>query len=197
MWGTEWLSCRAPQQLLDAMVQVWLGIGKALADGGTRVTLVTAVDLGNERGIGRIERPFVARAQREAQKLGARVGWQSSLAIDALLAPAERSATKQVVVATRPPRRGAPDGVAYVVLPEGAWTTPEAWASAQQLAFLPYPIGSGDNRLERRRAERRRVAVAWQDRTAFSELTSWLGVDKRGAFVAMKRGAGVTLQELS
>ena len=198
MWGTEWLSCRAHHQLMDAMVRVWLGIGKALADTGTRVTLVAAADLGTARGgVQRVERPFVARMQREAQKLAARIGWQAAVPIEALLVPAERSATKQVVVATRPPRGGAPDGVAYVVLPEGAWTTPEAWPSAQQLAFLPYAIGSGDNRLERRRAERRRVAEAWQDRTAFSELTSWLGVDKRGAFVAMRHGAGVKLQELS
>nr|HEX4313020.1 DUF58 domain-containing protein [Kofleriaceae bacterium] len=197
MHGTEWLSCRAHHQLLDAMVRTWLGIGKALADGGTRVTLVTAAQLSHERGMGKVERAMAPRAPREALGLGARVTWQSSVTAAALLLPPERCAMKQIVVATRPPRETPPDGVSYVVLPEGAWTTAEPLPIATHFATLPYPIGSGDNRFERRRVERAQVDAMWLDRIAFQEMTSWLGVDKRGAFVAMRDGNRVRLQGLS
>src|SRR6185503_9777751 len=45
--GTEALACKAPAEMLDALVRIWLGIGKALADRGTRVTLVAAAQSGD------------------------------------------------------------------------------------------------------------------------------------------------------
>jgi uncharacterized protein (DUF58 family) len=197
LWGTEWLTCRAHHDLLDAMVRVWLGVGKALADTGSRVTLVTAVDLG--KGHARTERPMLPRMSRDALKLAARVTWQGSVSLPSLLATRQRgavTAARQVVIATRPPRTHD-DDVTWIVLPDGAWTAAEQSVPSSTLAVLPYPIGSGDNRFERRRAEARRVAMMWTDRSAFSELASWLGVDRRGAFVAMKTARGVALKEMS
>jgi uncharacterized protein (DUF58 family) len=195
LWGTEWLTCRAHHDLLDAMVRVWLGVGKALADTGSRVTLVTAADLG--KGVARAERPMLPRTSRDALKLAARVTWQGAVPLATLLErPRGAAACRQVVVATRPPRT-RDDEVTWVVLPDGAWTAAEQSMPSSPLAVLPYPIGSGDNRFERRRAEARRVAMMWTDRAAFSELASWLGVDRRGAFVAMKTARGVALKEMS
>jgi uncharacterized protein (DUF58 family) len=196
LWGTEWLTCRAHHDLLDAMVRVWLGVGKALADTGSRVTLVTAADLG--KGQVRVERPMLPRVSRDALKLAARVTWQGAVPVASLLAPARKGApaVRRIVIAMRPPRT-RDDEVAWIVLPDGAWTAAEQSVPSAALSLLPYPIGSGDNRFERRRAEARRVAMMWTDRSAFSELASWLGVDRRGAFVAMKTARGVALKEMS
>ncbi|HSS01547.1 MAG TPA: DUF58 domain-containing protein, partial [Kofleriaceae bacterium] len=59
LWGTESLSCRAPDELLDALVRVWLGIGKSLSELGVRVTLVTAA--AHDSGTSIVERPMLAR----------------------------------------------------------------------------------------------------------------------------------------
>jgi hypothetical protein len=200
LWGTEWLTCRAPHDLLDAMVRVWLGVGKALADTGTRVSLLTAVDLG--RGVMRAERPMLPRNSSDALRLGARVAWQANVPLATLLATRGGSrnpagAVKQIVVATRPPTAATAGEVSWIVLPEGAWTTGEQAMPPAPLALLPHPIGSADNRFERRRAERRRIATMWADRSTFSELTSWLGVSRHGAFVALKTAKGVAIKEMS
>src|SRR5213075_1562985 len=62
LWGTESLSCRAPDELLDALVCVWLGIGKALSELGVRVTLVTAAAHDGCTSI--VERPMLMRSAR-------------------------------------------------------------------------------------------------------------------------------------
>src|SRR2546430_2690144 len=47
LWAAEWLTCLGTDQLLDGLVRVWLGIGKALAASGSRVTMVTAIGDGS------------------------------------------------------------------------------------------------------------------------------------------------------
>ncbi|HEY0193585.1 MAG TPA: DUF58 domain-containing protein, partial [Kofleriaceae bacterium] len=99
------LSCRAPAQLLDAMVHVWLGIARSLTASGTRVTLVAAARqaarlAGPVAGpIRRVERQMIVNAPREALRLGARVAWQTELPLTQLLAA---GGERQVVVSCRP-----------------------------------------------------------------------------------------------
>jgi uncharacterized protein (DUF58 family) len=170
LWGAGSLSCRAPDELLDALVQIWLGIAKALTRLGTRVTLVAAVPQG-ETSVA-VERAMGARSPREALRLGARVVWQTALPLGALVA---RSAVKQVVVSSRPRRIKLPSEVSWIVVPEVGWTSPEPSSSVASAleTRLPYPAGSAENRLGRRLRERRRLAAMWHDRTIFSQVMCW------------------------
>ena len=170
------LSCRAPAQLLDAMVHVWLGIARSLAASGTRVTLVAAAPVGargliTDRGsIDIVERRVVPNAPRDTLRLGARVTWQADVPLTSILA---RSRDRQVVISCRP--RDLPDVVEplWVVVPETAWTSPESWTPSPSSAVLPFPAGAADNRPGRRRRERLRVARMKQDRAVFSQVVCW------------------------
>jgi uncharacterized protein (DUF58 family) len=170
LWGTGSLSCRAPDELLDALVRVWLGVARSLTEVGTRVTLVAAVA---DRGTTAIvERPMVVRSPREALRLGGRVAWQTEIALGALVA---RTAVKQVVVSSRPRRIRLPSEVSWIVVPEIGWTSPEPSSSVRHSleTKLPFPSGSAENRLGRRQSERRRLAAMWHDRTIFSQVMCW------------------------
>jgi hypothetical protein len=164
----EDLTCAAPHQLLDALVHVWLGIGDALTCAGTRVTLVAAVRHGER--IAAVERAMIARSPREPLRLGARIAWQAELPLTALLAG---GAVRQIVVSSRPRQLASAVEPAWVVVPESAWTSPEAWPLLVTAAVLPYPAGSADNRLGRRRRERKRILRMRHDRALFSQVVCW------------------------
>jgi len=167
LWGTESLSCRAPGELLDALVRVWLGIGKALSVAGPQVTLVTAAGPGGSVAV--VAQPMSARSS-EGLRLGARVAWQTACPLATLLAAGP---IKQVVVSSRPRRVDAAATFLWVVVPEPAWISPESWAPAKRSVKLPFPSGAIDNRLAQRRHERRRLEQRWRDRTRFSQVVCW------------------------
>jgi len=187
--GTEDLTCRAPDELLDALVQVWLGIGKALAAAGCRVTLVTAADQAG--AIVPVERLLGARSAREALRLGARVAWQSTQPLTALLG---RTATKQIVVSSRPQRPSWPKAIQWIVVPEAAWTSTEPLDAPMNLMKLPFPAGTAENRRSRRSRERRRVRQMWQDRALFSQVICWTDLAAfSGDYIARPSKGGVAL----
>jgi uncharacterized protein (DUF58 family) len=190
LFGTEALCCHSPDELLDAMVRVWLGVGKSLSDGGTRVTLVAAAPKGGEQVV--CERPLRPRATREALKLGARVRWQGALPLAQLLAAGP---ARQVVVSARPRPVDSPSEVTWVVVPEVAWTSAEPWPPEPSYLALPYPMGSADNRLSRRRAEHARAAAARRDGALFNELLCWTDWSRlSGAYVARPSKGRVALE---
>lgn len=183
------LSCRAPSQLLDALVHVWLGIARALTASGTRVTLVVAARQGED--VQRVERRVIPNAPREMLRLGARVAWQNTLPLTALLGA---GGERQVVVSCRP--RQLPDVVEpmWVVVPESAWTSPEAWTPMISSPFLPYPIGVEDNRRGRRRRERQRILRMKQDREVFSQVVCWADwAEFSGNYIARPEQGRVSL----
>ena len=189
LWGAEMLTCQAPDQLLDALVHVWLGVGKTLLASGTRVTLVTAIDHGQGKGPEAVARALHPRSQRDGMKLGARAEWQSTLPLDALLEP---RAVRQVVVSCRPrPIESAPDLV-WVFVPEATWTTPEPWLIVSDAIKLAHPSGSADNRLSRRKRERQRVEGMWRDRMMFHQMVWWR--PPSGAYLAHPVRGRVALQ---
>ena len=187
--GAEHLTCRAPDELLDALVGVWLGIGKALTAAGCRVTLVTADDKAG--AIVPVERLLGARSAREALRLGARVTWQSAQPLAALLA---HTATKQIVVSSRPQRHPWEGQILWIVVPEAAWTSTEPLEVVPSLMKLPFPAGTAENRRSRRKRERRRVQQMWQDRALFSQVICWTDVTAfSGDFIARPSKGGVAL----
>ena len=190
---TEALTCSAHEELLDSLVRIWLGVGNALAEAGTRVTLVTAV--ATRDSVVPVERALVTRSSRQALQLGTRVRWQERLDLAALLAKAGR----QVVVTARPRPTKASSDVTYIVVPEAAWTT-HGWTPIPQHSFLklPFPIGSAENRLDRRRQERQRIMQMWDDRSQLSRMLG--GIDWQqyaGAYVARPRDGSVALEVVS
>jgi uncharacterized protein (DUF58 family) len=187
--GTEALTCDAQHQLLDALVRVWLGVGRALSETGTRVVLVTAAAQGG--GLATVERPMIARAPREAVRLGGRVTWQGEVALSSMLA---RDPVRQLVVSCRPRQLVASSPIAWIVLPEVAWTRPEADLPAPHKVQLPFPSGSADNRPSRRKRERRRIEAMWQDRAVFSQVMCWTEwAEFSGHHVARPAKGGVDL----
>ncbi len=184
--GTEALSCAAPHELLDALVRVWLGVGRALSEAGTRVVLVTAAEHGGAIAV--VERPMngpmsgsmtgtpgstSAQVPRACLQLGGRVAWQAEVTLARLLA---RAPVRHIVVSSRPralvPDRPAEE-ITWIVLPEHAWTRPDREPRAADKLRLPYPAGSADNRRERRRRERRRLESMRQDHAVFSQIICW------------------------
>jgi uncharacterized protein (DUF58 family) len=191
--GTETLACRAPDELLDALVRVWLGVGRALSDTGARVTLVAATTKGD--GLVATERPLSARIPKEALRLGAKAAWQPSMPLKTLL---KSGTERQVVVSSRPRPTEAEEGVVWVVVPEVVWTTPDPWPDERSVLQLPHPIGAAENRWGRRAAARRRAAEARRDGAIFNELLCWTDWRQlRGAFVARPKGARIALEVVS
>jgi len=166
LFGTEALTCRAPDEMLDVLVRVWLGIAKALAAQGTRVTLVAAVD-------GKVqERPMHPRSAQAAMRFGAKIEWQAALPIEQVVGDRR---DKHVIISARP-RRTAGDKAqtGWVVVPEVAWTTHEGALPTEKATRYAYPIGSPENRRERRERERDRAITRWQDRAVFSQVMCWI-----------------------
>jgi hypothetical protein len=167
----EPMTSRAPDDLLDALVRVWLGIGKSLAAAGTRVVLVTAVE--HNGRLRRIERTLFPRTTGEALRVGMRVVWQDRLTLDVLAGKCEGKQMKQIVVTGRPRRTRHGDDIAWVVVPEGVWTKPEPMLPEISATTHPYPSGAPENRGAERTLERRRVEKMWQDRMMFTHLVGW------------------------
>jgi uncharacterized protein (DUF58 family) len=190
--GTEVLTCYAPDEMLDVLVRVWLGIGKALAAQGTRVTLVAAVREGDAMVLR--ERKLHARSVRPAQRFGAQMIWQTALPLERLVGLASGVRERQVIVSARP-RRVANGAIGWVVVPEVAWTMLEADLPTDQATRHPYPLGSPDNRRDRRMQERVRAATRWQDRALFSSVMCWTDWSKfSGDHVARPHLGSVELE---
>jgi hypothetical protein len=138
-----------------------------------------------------VERLLGARSAREALRLGARVAWQSTQPLAALLA---RSATKQIVVSSRPQRHPWEGQIVWIVVPEAAWTSTEPLDAVPNLMKLPFPAGTAENRRSRRNRERQRVRQMWQDRALFSQVICWTDVAAfSGDYIARPSKGGATL----
>ncbi len=184
--GVETLACRAPADMLDALVRVWLGIGKALADRGTRVTLVAAV------GDSIKERTLVARAPRtQALQLGAQVAWQAVVPWSA--AVRDRS-ERQIIVSCRP-RSVSETQVSWVVVPEVAWTALEPPPARDPAVTYPFPPGSVENRSSRRTAAQKAALDRWRDLSVFSQVVCWTDWPRfAGEHVARRDGDRAVLE---
>lgn len=195
LWGAGDLSCRAPDLLLDALVRVWLGVGRALTEAGTRVTLVAAAD---QTGAPQsIDWPLTQRSPRAALGLGGRIQWQTAVPLGELVTDTAPH-VRQVVVSTRPRKLTASQPLSWITVPEIAWAAPELMPPAASLAKLPFPAGSAENRLGRRRRERHRREVMASDRTIFSQVmvcTEWSTF--AGELVARPRNGRVALEVVS
>jgi hypothetical protein len=190
--GAESLTCRGSDQLLDALVRIWLGIGKSIAETGARVTMVAAIDDGNGPVV--FERPMNARTPREALRLGARVRWQGARRLSAMI---ERADVRHVLVTSRPRRVDTEHPLTWVVVPDAYWTTLEPEWRDGNPSILPYPIGSGDNRMSRRKAEQLRLAMMRRDRAVLTDMLWTERSVPAGVYVASPHNDRVALKVAS
>jgi uncharacterized protein (DUF58 family) len=185
----EALATNAPAALLDALVGVWLGVGRALAEAGVHVTLVTAAFEDGE--VVRIRRPLAPRALDQGLRLGARVRWQEAILVEKLLeegaGPQARAPAPSIVVSYRlqPETHGQPASP-WIVVPALVWTRFDEPAQAAASVVFPHPFGSADNRWSRRRRDRLRRQRALRDHTTFTRLSAAVAPPREGAFVARR-----------
>jgi hypothetical protein len=154
---SEPLTCRAPDELLDGLVRVWLGIGRELVARGVRVTAIATVSQDGETAP--LRRPLHRRALAQVQRLGARVEWQRVVRPEDLLDDGP-----SIVVSHRLPTSDAESAARWVVVPGVLWTAKPGPEVQQSTLVLPHPAGSADNRRSRRShasAERRRERADW------------------------------------
>ncbi len=216
--GTEALSCTTPADLLDALVSVWLGVGRALLDRGVRVTLVTAapVTMGPQAApnpgpagratkdgtVAAFRQRLSPRAMAPALRLGARARWQGELPATSLAGEdgdrrGARPGVERIVVSCRLPWPDAP-GERCIIVPAGVWARLHQPAPSSAVGRFHHPMGAAENRASRRRQERARRDLARKDHAAFTKLCAYIHEKRLGSFVARPAGrAGIHLEELS
>jgi len=143
-------ACDAPSELLDAMVGVWLAIGRTLAESGTRVTLVTTIPQGDAYAQTRQE--LTRRAFGPALRLGAKVTWQNRILVDELLTDEATLVVSRAMLAR--PQQG---NVRWIAVVPGEHVTNPVWPFPSD-ALMPHPMGSADNRWSRSREVSNRIA---------------------------------------
>jgi uncharacterized protein (DUF58 family) len=143
-------ACDAPSQMLDAMVGVWLAIGRTLAESGTRVTLVTTVPQGD--GYEKTRQELSRRSFGPALRLGAKVTWQNRILVDELLTDDATLVVSRAMLAR--PQQGP---VRWIAVVPGEHVTNPVWPFPSD-ALLPHPMGSADNRWSRGREVSNRIA---------------------------------------
>jgi uncharacterized protein (DUF58 family) len=177
------LACDAPAEMLDALVRVWLAVGRALAEAGTRVTLVTAVPQGAT--FAKTRHDLSLRQLGPAVRLGAQVSWQGQMMVDELLTD-----EPTLVVSTAMLARAQQGRVRWIAVLPPATDDRQAWPFTSD-ARMPYPMGSSDNRWLRRRGEAKRIARARQDHErAILTMQGNLGRSLPGSFLAVGTYAG-------
>ena len=151
----DWSSCsEGPHALLDALVRVWLGLGRALAEGGVKVVMVVAGrKVALDPSIVPLRVPLDARSTGPAEELGAQVEWQGALAATDLW-------TSRSIVVSHRATSGVDDDIARrVFVPPGVWAGEARGGGLDtpargSLFRLPHPMGAIENRRSHLRAAR-------------------------------------------
>lgn len=176
--SAEAFHCVAPAELLDALVDVWLGVGRALVDQGARVTLVTAAP--KDGAMGRVEQALSQHTMSRALRLGAEVRWQDTMSLTGLVTD-----EPTIIVSYR--AQPDPDGggaVRWIIVPEPVWTCFDEPARRGSAAVLAHPLGSPDNRWSRRRRERIQERRALRDHRRFARVCADTATRPGGSLVA-------------
>ena len=188
--GAEDFACDGPAELLDTLVRVWLGLGQRLAELGTPVTLVTAIEK-KSRTV-RVEQALSRRAGQSPLRLGALVKWQDERSVLTIL----EEKTPSIVVSCWPLWARLGDSDARLVLVRARTGTIGEVRPHFGPFRVQFPAGSPDNRWGRRRQERNRLELARRDHATFRDLTTGAEPRKGTLFVRSTRGGEVRLEAL-
>jgi len=157
----DWSSCsEGPHALLDSLVRVWLGLGRALALGGVEVVLVVAgTKSSQDTSIVPLRVRLDVRSSGPAEELGARVEWQGALAAT------DMWTSRSILVSHRAPSGVDDDVTRRVIVPPQVWA---GHARGEGLGSFPkasilrllHPLGAVDNRSSHARAARKQQRVS-------------------------------------
>jgi uncharacterized protein (DUF58 family) len=199
---------RAPEVLddvLDLLVEGWVGLASTLLKRGEQVSLVAAVRKGDGATV--VEEIECRRGEeRRWRALGSDVAWQHELSLDDVLArlPAAASvkAASGVVVSAglwlgdRP----AP-GTSYVVADGASVVKPpvkDALGPFRRFFFFDYPVGAEDNRIDLRRLLSPKPPSPDVVKHELARATSFAVDHARSAnasvLVARRRGMSISLE---
>jgi uncharacterized protein (DUF58 family) len=201
---------RAPEVLddvLDLLVEGWIGLAHTLLKRGEAVSLVTAVRDGERTVIREIE--CKRGEERKWRAIGSDVVWQHDFTLEALFAGVPALPTSKgkpgssVIVSaglwlggTRP----AP-GTSYVVA-DGSTVVPDvpkdAWGPVRRFFFFDYPVGADDNRIDWRRLISPKPPAAEIIRTELRRAASFAVDHARAAnapvLFVRRRGLNLSLE---
>jgi len=154
---TERAVARAPDALddvLDLLVEGWIGLAQSLLRRGESVTLVAAVRKNDAIVLEEIE--CKRGEERRWRAVGSDVAWQNEITLDSLLAkvPSAASAKASAIVISAGlafgPSQPAP-GTSFVVA-DGASVVPDPpkddLGAVRRFFFFDYPVGADDNKLD-------------------------------------------------
>lgn len=185
--GVSAFDCDTPQDLLDALVRTWLAVGRALVSKGVRVTMIAVIDDGTKVDVVRQE--LSLRSMDPVLHLGARVGWQSHVAVDAFLTNESTFVVSRGMV-TQPPEGSQSRWI--LVVPE-LDAPPAPFGS---LFVLPFHAGSSENRWRiRRRVAKRRIQAHVDHRRAVLVMRANVASPPPGSFVAKTQKSGAIVLE--
>lgn len=155
---------RAPEVLddvLDLLVEAWIGLAQTLLKRGEAVSLVTAVKDGDRTVVREIQ--CKRGEERKWRAIGSDIVWQNDFPLDALLANVPAMAAGRdgkpgsSIIATAGlwlgGARHAP-GTSFVVADGSsvvADVPPDDWGTIRRLFMFDYPVGAEDNRIDWRK----------------------------------------------
>ncbi|MFK7926904.1 MAG: DUF58 domain-containing protein [Myxococcota bacterium] len=199
------------EPVLDALVDAWLSLAVELIQRGDRVTLLAAVRQHGKDVIDRVRIPCRKGEIAKWQDLGARVAWQTTHDVDALMEACPEGAHGLIATARvlgPPPGRLAGADTTWIVVDpmdalgaaEPHWMRQVIGSNPLGLASwilrLPHPTGSEDNAFFRRWAQVYMLWRAWSARKVLrrriaaggGRLTSALGA-RGDAVYQVERGS--------
>jgi uncharacterized protein (DUF58 family) len=144
---------RAPdamEDVLDLLVEAWVGLAQTLIKRGEKVTLVAPVRDGGGVVVREIE--CKRGEERRWRAIGADAAWQHEVDTASLLARLDANASCVLVSAGLASTEARPAPGTSFVIADGASVVPDA--ATDHLGFLrrlfvsDYPVGADDNRLD-------------------------------------------------
>lgn len=181
------LDTDVPNEVLDAMVATWIAVGRAFAERGTRVTLVTAASQNGQVVPRRLE--LSPRQPNDALALGASITWQGNLQVDDLWTD-EATFIVSHGVHTPPPDD---DKFKWIIVIPGELSTPRA--KLPSAARTPFPLGHRENRLGHRTLVSRELQRNKLDATkALRTMQTSVAAPPPGSLIAVALSDAIKLE---
>lgn len=169
---------QAAAEVLDAMVAVWLGVARALAEKGIKVTLVSAAPHEGKIVAKRFE--YAARWDATARQLGAMVQWQSTLQPQQMFTD-EATFVVSNGIHVYPPQDPK---FRWILVRPTDLTTPALKLPSS--ARAPFPLGHPENRWAHRTKLVKELVTTRQDfDRAMRAMNTHLAPPPAGSFLAM------------
>jgi hypothetical protein len=197
---------RAPDvmdDVLDLLVEGWVGLAHTLLKRGEKVTLVAAVKDGDTVVVREIE--CKRGEERRWRAIGSDAAWQNEVAADALMARIDPTSTRASCILVSaglffgngPPAPGTSfiiaDGASVVTDPPS-----DDLGFLRRMLISDYPVGADDNKLDLARLLAPRPPKSEKVRSELARATAYAIEHARASstpvVVARRRGLAIALE---